>query len=463
VRVFVSYRRDDAGGHAGRLVDDLTERAPWATVFQDVDSIGPGVDFVAMLHQAVASADAVLVVIGPDWTTIAKPGRGPRLMEPDDIVRLEVASALSQDKWVVPVLVGSAAMPKQAELPPDLAPLVHRNAIGLRQEAWDADVHRLTDALRARLPGPGPGQPVQGVVGAPAAGRRRWVPAAVGVAAIVLLAVAVVVLRPWADSGEADEGVDTGSNTASGDGQPSGAGGGSNLQPADPPRTVIHSLSGDRLDVEVTSASLGGGPEPVVDVTTHLRNQSGYDFAVGGATITLEVDGQRTAPVGFGGAYLPSRTDADVPLTYQLSAAPDSLVLKIDYAGEIGSIPLLGGTRNTGEPPDLRDDTDGGSVGTADYLAGPATVEELADRYLVSVPVEVTNQGPYDMNFWSRTFRLLVDGSSQAPATNLNELVKPDEKGQATLVWDTPFDVRELVLRIDDGVHEAVEIPLTEG
>ncbi|MGH9117105.1 MAG: toll/interleukin-1 receptor domain-containing protein, partial [Acidimicrobiales bacterium] len=152
MRVFVSYRRDDAGGHAGRLADDLAERLPGATVFHDVESIGPGVDFVTAIRQAIATADAVLVVIGPEWTTVTEPTEpsgGPRLSQPDDVVRLEVAAALAQQKWVIPVLVGAAVMPDAASLPADITALAHRNAVEIRQEAWDDDVDRLATALGA--------------------------------------------------------------------------------------------------------------------------------------------------------------------------------------------------------------------------------------------------------------------------------------------------------------------------
>jgi hypothetical protein len=42
VRVFVSYRRGDAVGHAVRLHDELAARLGTGSVFQDVASIAPG-------------------------------------------------------------------------------------------------------------------------------------------------------------------------------------------------------------------------------------------------------------------------------------------------------------------------------------------------------------------------------------------------------------------------------------
>ena len=72
--IFVSYRRDDAAGHAGRLCDDLAERLGAAEVFQDVDSIAPGEDFVDAIQRAIAAADVVVAVIGPDWASVRDAG-----------------------------------------------------------------------------------------------------------------------------------------------------------------------------------------------------------------------------------------------------------------------------------------------------------------------------------------------------------------------------------------------------
>jgi hypothetical protein len=43
--IFISYRRDDTEGHAGRLFQDLCERFGKDSVFMDVAGIEPGRDF----------------------------------------------------------------------------------------------------------------------------------------------------------------------------------------------------------------------------------------------------------------------------------------------------------------------------------------------------------------------------------------------------------------------------------
>src|SRR5207247_2365741 len=105
------YRREDASGHAGRLYDVLAAAFGADQVFIDVDTIEPGVDFVERIETSVASVDALVAVIGRDWLTAADAEGRRRLDNPEDFVRLEIASALSRNIRVIPVLVEGARMP----------------------------------------------------------------------------------------------------------------------------------------------------------------------------------------------------------------------------------------------------------------------------------------------------------------------------------------------------------------
>jgi TIR domain len=93
VRVFLSYRRSDVGGYAGRLADYLRERLGERSVFQDVSAIPLGEAFTAAIDRALDACDAVLAVIGPGWLTASTPDARPRLFDPNDYVRLELARA----------------------------------------------------------------------------------------------------------------------------------------------------------------------------------------------------------------------------------------------------------------------------------------------------------------------------------------------------------------------------------
>ena len=152
--IFISYRRDDAEGQAGRLFDDLTRIFGTEAVFMDVTAIEPGRDFRLAIDQQVASCGVLLAVIGKSWTTAKDESGTRRLDDVMDFVRLETASALKRDIPVVPVLVQGASMPRISDLPEDLKELTYRNAVELTHARWDSDVELLIKALREHVQGP---------------------------------------------------------------------------------------------------------------------------------------------------------------------------------------------------------------------------------------------------------------------------------------------------------------------
>jgi hypothetical protein len=145
-RVFISYRRDDAAGYAGRLEEALEKRLGRGSVFRDVLDIAPGADFVAAIRQRLGGAQTVLVLIGPRWAGGDTPG-ARRIDDAQDIVRLEVQEALASGAHVIPVLLPGATMPGEAELPDALRPLARRNAMNLGDTHWGADIERLVTSI----------------------------------------------------------------------------------------------------------------------------------------------------------------------------------------------------------------------------------------------------------------------------------------------------------------------------
>ncbi len=144
--IFISYRRDDSQGFAGRLEDDLSERFGDAQVFRDRE-IPAGSDFARHLEERLNAAEVVLVVIGRGWIDQRDAEGRLRLESPDDWVRMEIERALAREVPIVPVLVGGAAMPWPDQLPDSLAPLAGRQAFSVSDQRWSADI----DALAAQL------------------------------------------------------------------------------------------------------------------------------------------------------------------------------------------------------------------------------------------------------------------------------------------------------------------------
>ncbi len=145
--IFISYRRADSAGYAGRIYDHLSQHFGVDQVFMDVTSLEPGVDFVDEIDKAVSQCDAVVVVIGKQWVTITDSNGHRRLDNPNDFVRLEVETALNRNILTIPVLVDDAPMPYAEELPPSLAKLVRHNALEVSNARFTYDVDRLIHTL----------------------------------------------------------------------------------------------------------------------------------------------------------------------------------------------------------------------------------------------------------------------------------------------------------------------------
>ncbi len=221
--IFISYRRDDSAGYAGRLYDRLAAHFGAERVFMDVEGIEPGLDFVVAIEEAVGSCRVLIAVIGDEWTTAADAAGRRRLDDPNDFIRLETGAALQRGIRVVPVLVGGAVMPQIADLPDDLKALTRRQAIEINHKQWEASTGELIRTLERILKLP----PVDTVAQTPPAtdsnvtaesgsssgkagrgdakhgGSRPWVlPAA-------LAAVAIVAAGLWMSLGDRKTGADS--------------------------------------------------------------------------------------------------------------------------------------------------------------------------------------------------------------------------------------------------------------
>jgi Flp pilus assembly protein TadD len=155
-KVFISYRRDDSAGVAGRLYDRLQSQFGRENVFLDVDTIPPGLDFRVYLRSAVDRCDVFLVVIGRHWLSPAPEGVR-RLDDPEDFARIEIEAALARGIPVIPILVDKVRMPSGSDLPPSLSALTYRNAIEVDHgRDFHSHVDRLIGSIQilsnARIP-----------------------------------------------------------------------------------------------------------------------------------------------------------------------------------------------------------------------------------------------------------------------------------------------------------------------
>jgi len=193
--VFISYRRKDTDGHAGRLAEDLRGRYGEEQVFIDVDSIGGGVDFEQRIEHALDVSDVAFVLIGDEWLG-RRDGAPARIQEPDDWVRREVATVLQRpDVTVVPVLVEGAPLPTAADLPSDLDRLPRLQASELSTRTWEYDFARLCEIVERADPQVA-GGPVRRLL------RASPLAAALAVAGVVVAVAAVAIIALVGSGGD---------------------------------------------------------------------------------------------------------------------------------------------------------------------------------------------------------------------------------------------------------------------
>jgi hypothetical protein len=151
--VFISYRREDSAGHVLALLPALRAHYGAKRVFKDTDNIPAGADFREFIKHELASCSVLLAIIGRDWLTVEDARlKRRRLDNPEDVLRVEIAIALENERIrVIPVLVERATVPVAEDLPPDLRPLAYRNALELSDSRWDSDVDRLIHAIDESL------------------------------------------------------------------------------------------------------------------------------------------------------------------------------------------------------------------------------------------------------------------------------------------------------------------------
>lgn len=96
--------------------------------------------------------------------------------------------------------------------------------------------------------------------------------------------------------------------------------------------------------------------------------------------------------------------------------------------------------------------------GNAEVHSGQAVFKLLSahiepyspDKVSVRFTVRYTNNDRFDANFWAASFRLLVDGSLQAPTNNLDELVPGNSSKEGDVEFVVPANVSTVGLQMGD-------------
>ncbi len=68
----------------------------------------------------------------------------------------------------------------------------------------------------------------------------------------------------------------------------------------------------------------------------------------------------------------------------------------------------------------------------------------------IHLTIRMTNNGRFDANFWAASFRLLVDGSLEAPTNNLDELVPSHSSKEGDIEFVIPGNISTVGLQMGD-------------
>ncbi len=150
VGIFISYRRADTAGQAGRLADKLKGRFG-DLLFFDIDSIEPGANFRDKIASTFAKCGAVVVMIGKKW--LDREPSMPPFGDPRDVITQELTFAMEARLPILPVLVDGASMPSESMLPSAFTELSKLNAVDLRHTSFERDLQAIGEQLAEILGG----------------------------------------------------------------------------------------------------------------------------------------------------------------------------------------------------------------------------------------------------------------------------------------------------------------------
>ena len=150
--IFINYRKDDSSWNALALYNELLKYFPKESIFKDFNTIRPGDDFVESIQKALTHCNVLLVVMSKNWLEVKDKHGNRRINDPDDLVRIEIATAIERNIQVIPVLFDNIPMPTSAELPDNLRSLPRRQFVEIETTRFEADVKKLADAITELMP-----------------------------------------------------------------------------------------------------------------------------------------------------------------------------------------------------------------------------------------------------------------------------------------------------------------------
>jgi hypothetical protein len=472
---FISYRRDDAAGYAGRLRESLERRLGPDGIFRDVDALKPGQDFVDAIETRLAACQVMLVVIGREWLDARQPDGARRLDDPLDFVRLEVAAGLARRQvLVVPVLVEGATMPVSQALPENIRALARRHALSLRDETWDEDVGRLVSVIQEAIVSrtPATTQPRTAASAAESSSApgmpgtvRPWMWGAAG----VLLALLALAAIAWYVGRETPG--DRPATVADAAPAPAvAAAAGRRLDPhtIDIPR--VAEVAFGRLVYTLVSGNVTPrGEANELRLRMRLMNYGPVDTNFWNQTFRLAVAGDTLQPSGDLNDLVPGRSLRYGIVSFRVPRDARTVVLQLINGNETAEIPLdvtptgRAPVDEQAEVPDSlsqaiarRVPGDAIPLLTTDAIAVTlvrAATRRFANVLRLSLDVRVENRGRAPVHSGLVLFRVAAGSALVAPLESTNEAIEPASTISPTIVFDLPVSTTQAVVRTISGDH----------
>jgi hypothetical protein len=452
---FISYRRDDSAGYAGRLHEELELRLGRDRVFRDVESLPVGEDFVEAIDRRLQQCDALVAVIGRDWLSARTSAGALRLEQPDDFVALEIAAALKRPGvLVIPVLVGGAAMPSASQLPEKIRALARRHAFVLREETWESDIDRLAAVLSR--------------------GKRGTLPSrrlALAGVVLVLAAAGALLLRGRAapSSRVAPAPAPASATEPAAPAHPTAA------YAVDIP-ALAEAAHGPLIYSLISgSAAPRGGGASGVRLRFRVSNEGPYDANLWDASFRLAVGDDVLEPTSGLNEILPGRSIRQAVVSFVVPRPAPHAVLKVLGSGPAADIPLdLSFTGRAVEP----EDADAGDALSRARLAWvmrdprpliaandmSVTLVGVSSRLFVNTlriraAVRFANDGRYDALPSALTMRLAAGGEVRAPTSAPQDIIEAGSTFSADYVFEVPPASKNIELRASLG-NQNVTVPL---
>lgn len=145
--IFISYRRDDGMDISARIYESLCREFGKKTVFRDIESITPGMEFNSRIENKILESKYFLPIITKNWNPIS--GDSFKLFNEDDWIRKELRIAINNYKTIIPALTQGCRHLTAQEIPEDISLISELEPIEISSdERYVYDTMRLIDHIK---------------------------------------------------------------------------------------------------------------------------------------------------------------------------------------------------------------------------------------------------------------------------------------------------------------------------